>query len=77
MDQHHRYSSVASNEDASESMMGGSGYDKSAMAISESCNEITGGCGHQMSSNDPDNPMNWSVREKLYISLAASFLTFT
>ena len=37
---------------------------------------FTGGGGHQISPNDPNNPMRWGALKKLYASLAATFLVF-
>ena len=31
---------------------------------------------HQLSPEDPDNPMNWPIYKRVYVSLAAAAFTF-
>lgn len=32
---------------------------------------ITAPAGHMMAANDPDNPQNWPVQRKIYVSAVA------
>ena len=38
--------------------------------------EATGGIGHQLSANDPDNPQNWPFYRKVYASSVAFSFAF-
>lgn len=34
------------------------------------------GAGHMMAADDPDNPQNWPVLQKIYVSTAATLFAF-